>query len=915
MATLQSHITNYVGLEKTPTLTEDRLQFLESKINNMKNVLTAEALASAMGPYHALKLSGQMIANFIYKLHTLLMTIHTENYLRIFSELAHNLEVNLADVIIVERLLVKKWLAMRSDAGTETGDLDGSDALPFPPLILLVVFILVTPIPQLNHIFHTQIEPQPKHGEPPTFGKMLVVAMGEPEWPVIINWVGSLSVLLAMPVWFPEVTWPAHIKMPLDFQQDKAVTAVTAGVAVYHDVETELEEAELRQQAILLASTKLKGKKGQKDKAKAKGVRVAITSEPDVRETIDGCVVWKVPICMPTESGETAHPGTVFDVSSLITTAPSKPKPRELFGMLKAGGAAKALAKLAIRPEDTTAMFAPFGMFVRNKDAKEDPKTVGRSGAAGIIKSKATPEPGKKPPVRGADASAPAANAAEVVEWQGSIYNAAAWKECLLMGDEEESNEEQLEESDDGSQGKSEVKSSNPSLRGTSRSQSKAARGGKDNQIGELKNNKRLMKEISEEDDRVMMNFLSNINNYVETADEASQRLYTRLQQKLREPFCCTRHIYEQLKYFCPEKRAVICEQCTKEKYAGKTVVPLPTHCAEEIQRLSKKEEELRILVKAASDLTKAVPIEKSELHKHVDSEVDSLIAALNARREYLHEDIDRRTSKEVAAIERETGICSGERNTLNEAILVLEGLAAGDPTVVPVNNPLGAVLRQEATYVEFWKMACIRLHRPMGIATGLKLLLPVEELMKDAERLDWSVPKQYLSNRMYPPPDSTCPTLPSAIRSSLSTVQCNKGYKARRSQIRTQRKFSHNSAETMEVLRTRELADSLESVWGLVHCLEWRAALGALFRRYSDLIRTIVTNGGMSLPRYSDFYEEFCALLQEALVTHIAEGKYVLKKRDAVLSHQEIAEDLTVLPAAERNRLVTVDTMEVCEG
>ena len=411
------------------------------------------------------------------------------------------------------------------------------------------------------------------------------------------------------------------------------------------------------------------------------------------------------------------------------------------------------------------------------------------------------------------------------------------------------------------------------------------------------------------EDEVVISVYIKRLSRYAFTAHRSSRRLHDRLQQKLREPFCCTRHIYEQLKYFCAYDRSLICEQCTREKYAGKGLVSLASHCSSEIQRLSEKEGELQRLVKSAHELAIALPCEKDSLHRHVDDEIDSLVSALNERRTSLHADIDNRKQIEIAAIEKEIAICEGERRTLDTAHLVLEGLARGDPTVVPVSDPMGGILRQTSTYDEFWSSADIRLHRPMGIHTWLRLLLPVEELHKSADRLDWSVPKQYLSCRAYPPPDAKCPILPSTTE-VVSTVRKGKKYA-----IGNPAKWVKENQRSDDVELARTLADSLESVWGLVSSNTWRGSLKEMFTQHGSAIRTILTKnpnvGNKILKHELHFYNSFKELLQLALCTHIADGKFLSIKHEGKTTSLQLAAELKLLPESERRRLVSVDTLD----
>eukprot|EP00660_Eupelagonema_oceanica_P010181 gene10181-13384_t len=119
--------------------------------------------------------------------------------------------------------------------------------------------------------------------------------------------------------------------------------------------------------------------------------------------------------------------------------------------------------------------------------------------------------------------------------------------------------------------------------------------------------------------------------------------------------------------------------------------------------------------------------------------------------------------------------------------------------------------------------MADIRLHRPMGIATGLTLALPLGELQKAADRLDWSVPKKHLARRIYPPAGAACSVLPSTAALVVDDPRSAQGQPTRWARGRQPPPRVHSRAEEVrlqrindELRRHREFADGLESVNGL---------------------------------------------------------------------------------------------------
>eukprot|EP01063_Lacrimia_lanifica_P009488 TRINITY_DN16496_c0_g1_i1.p1 TRINITY_DN16496_c0_g1~~TRINITY_DN16496_c0_g1_i1.p1 ORF type:complete len:1026 (+),score=423.86 TRINITY_DN16496_c0_g1_i1:108-3185(+) len=906
VATLQSQITNYVGLEKTPTLTEDRLEFLDGKIAGLKGCMTSDAFLAAFQPLATAphNFAPQL---FVYKLRSLFYKIHKDNHLRIHSELAFNIGCNMADIIMVEKFLVRKWFAARPAMCGDPEDFDPVDRLPFPPIVLLVTFIFITPLGVLNSIFHTNLEERPEHGSPPTFSSVVINAMVKSEWPVLVNWVGTLTIMLTLPLWFPEIDDPMFVDLNFAAEENqKTVFPFLTGMARAFD-KHELDVVE-EHRAALIAAAKGKGKKPRKGKGADKGSKdtppvkpspKAAPGKADAAAEPEKQQVCRLPICIPRDAAakeeSPAAPAPpvprwgqqkkeeereappmdrgVFDLSDLVLCPQVRQVPERegLLGPL-VGGAARFIAKAVALPSDTVALFTPFTSILRPP----------------------------APPRRGSDAAAMPPGLEEKksnvirydCEWS-EVYGPHLAPDIELYPDDNESD-------------------------ASSRATERLPVGKAEEPKQDAAPRPKVFRELTEEDESAYKHWLQEVGKFALKSRDTSERLNKRLHEKLREPFCCTRHIYEQLRYYCPENKAIICSQCTNEKYSGKAVTLLTHHCATEINRFARKEDELKMLVRAAGDLAKKVPVDKSALHKHVDDEIDMLISALNERRDLLHKDINRRQETETTTIKEEMKVCLQEKTTLDESFLVLEGLATGNTRVLPLDNPLGGVLRQQAAFTEFWERATAKLHQPMGIPTLLKLLLPAEELMKNAERLDWSVPKQYLSNRMYPPPGSKCPTLPTQVSTTLSTVKCSttdrsaklvKGSPAYWARVR--------EGQRQEELRTREVADNLESLWGLVYSKAWRRGLIHLFAKYKHDVQDII-DGKTDTSRiqtYKDFFHEYRRTLQGALNMHVADGKYNCARHKGVITFRDVLQDLAPLGRPDKQRLVCVDTIEAARS
>ncbi|KAJ9463531.1 hypothetical protein DIPPA_26863 [Diplonema papillatum] len=948
LATLKSHVSNYVNLERTPAITEDRLHFLEAKVSGLKTLLTAEQVSRGLSPYRSDKVSGQLAANLVYKINHLMMTVHAGNSLRIYSEIAHNIGCNIADVVVVERLLVRKWYVQQHDYSAP-GESDVADEkekakkraapksdrarekeeaqaiveeaaylrrLPFPPLVLLVVFILTTPLSTISFVFHAQIQTLATHGNPPTFGRHLLAAASQQSWTVLVNWVGCMSILLALPVWFPLLTHPCKISLPLSLSHDRFTLGFAAATAVYYDVELENEENELKRAAELNRALKKAGarQKPEKPPAEKQPGKVVGTGSASVKarfQTAGGgpaaadvrgeSEAWNVTL---TET--LAAKCSVFDVSALVAVPPSKGTWHRDPCIPRVGGATRAAAIAACQKQDAACLFAPFGVF-----SKVDPGPAAPAAGRSALLKKNGPS----------DAD----DAERQLVWQGSVYSVSMW-EGLKITDEESESESGEDEGDDSRSEASSAVSRKKKSRLTTATSVSSINSLQSFEIPK-RDKMKVLKELSEDDHRIFESLLKTVINYSDTAEDAADRLYRKLQKKLREPFVCTRHVYQQLKYFCPEDRAVLCEQCTQEHYAARYVISLSNQCTTEAARLSKKDEELKVLIQAASSLARQIPLDKNDLHRHVDEEIDSLIAALNARKQNLHHDIDQRRRLLSEAIETETVVCVTEKNTLAAACLVLECIARGDPAMVSPENPLAPILRQEATYDEFWEAANIRLHQPMGINSALWLHLPVEELVKSAERLDWSVPTQYLSSRVYPPLTSTCQMLPSKSRGTVSTVVTQKnrlaGIGAGLSAVAAARKKRAAAASALlqeRVVAGRVLADSMENVWGLVISTDWRKSLQRLFRKHAyyrkdpdPAVSTMpALTRGVSMAgaaRHQRFFDEFRQLFDRALALHVADGRYHPPTTEPLTS-LAVADGLSVLPKSEKARLVTLDTV-----
>ena len=393
VATIHTYTLNYVSLEKAPTITEDRLEFITAKFNTLPlgRLMNTDAIVRGLGPFPTLQHADQLITNTVVKVSNLFDEMFDDHYLRIHCELAHNLQCNLADVIVLENLLVNKWLSIGNDMPCIEEDCVTLDDLPFPPVVLLVVFILITPVPTLSIIFHSKLSTEsPLLGDPPTFGRLLLTAAAKPKWPVLVNWVGSFSILFCLPIWFPLIQDSFAFHVPLNLVNEKCCVPLMivlgqAGPREVVDSSKDKERDDLREGLLGLLNKPTAKKSTAKKGAK-------INAPTDSRKDASEINWWKINV-----SGKDRELA-ICDLSNLIMVPPrlvqgaiptSPTKSQQQFS--SKANSAVSVAKTACLRHNTVCLFMPFSVFQRA--AEKEPIVENNRKAA--VRSKGTKQSDK----------------------------------------------------------------------------------------------------------------------------------------------------------------------------------------------------------------------------------------------------------------------------------------------------------------------------------------------------------------------------------------------------------------------------------------------------------------------------------------------------------------------------------------
>ncbi|KAJ9450778.1 hypothetical protein DIPPA_11532 [Diplonema papillatum] len=214
------------------------------------------------------------------------------------------------------------------------------------------------------------------------------------------------------------------------------------------------------------------------------------------------------------------------------------------------------------------------------------------------------------------------------------------------------------------------------------------------------------------------------------------------------KPFVC-RHTGEPLKVFCHDDRCMTCLVCPTQAHAGHKTELLRDFCASERARLDGKRRQTDDLLHALNQLQEQVPTNATRLHVQVDNAVSTLVSALNSRRRALHDDIRRRSSEMIEALEGELTVRKTELHRLDSAKLTLNLLSNGRG--VAPEGRIGDILRGKATYDEFLALSMPEMPPAPTIKQLLKLTLPLK-MRDDVLRFGWTAETKDAQPLVYPP-------------------------------------------------------------------------------------------------------------------------------------------------------------------
>lgn len=211
----------------------------------------------------------------------------------------------------------------------------------------------------------------------------------------------------------------------------------------------------------------------------------------------------------------------------------------------------------------------------------------------------------------------------------------------------------------------------------------------------------------------------------------------------------CSLHTGELVLRYCQSCEQAVCAVCAGVDHDGhvtRTLAELTQELARDFHRSKQRCERY---VARLEEIAAGVPQSTATLHGYIDSEVDSLIAAVEARREHLHADVEERAAKMLKMLDAEIARCDAERAAIDDGRAVLDAIADSEGVV---DAPAGQLILGGITYDEFWSLVDRDLSAPERMLHMLRLQLPMQNLQEVCDRLEWTEQSAAALQTVFPP-------------------------------------------------------------------------------------------------------------------------------------------------------------------